>query len=72
MAEVKISQFEKKFSDLEQLVKSIDDQKYSLAESLKAYKQGMQWIDECQKMLNQAELTIKQYQAQQTQPQQDE
>jgi|GEM_PF-7089940 exodeoxyribonuclease VII small subunit len=72
MAEVKISQFEKKFSDLEQLVKSIDDQKYSLAESLKAYKQGMQWIDECQKMLNQAELTIKQYQAQKTQPQQDE
>ena len=72
MAEVKISQFEKKFSDLEQLVKSIDDQKYSLAESLKAYKQGMQWVDECQKMLNQAELTIKQYQAQQTQPQQDE
>jgi exodeoxyribonuclease VII small subunit len=72
MAEVKISQFEKKFSDIEQLVKSIDDQKYSLAESLKAYKQGMQWVDECQKMLNQAELTIKQYQAQQIQPQPDE
>ena len=51
--------FEQKLSRLEEIVKLIENEKTPLEESLELYAEVAKLAAECNKTLNQAELTLK-------------
>ncbi len=52
--------FEQAFAELEQVVKALEAGNQPLEEALALYERGMQLADRCQKLLNTAELRIRQ------------
>ena len=51
--------FEKAMADLEEVVRSLEDGKLTLDESLKAFEKGIKLVNACNEKLNSAEQKIK-------------
>ena len=51
--------FEKKLSELENLVAKLESGELSLEESLKAYEEGIALTSDCQNLLEKAQLRIE-------------
>lgn len=53
--------FEAQMQELDELVKSMENGKMSLEETLRAYREGMKMADELGQRLSQAEKTMLEY-----------
>ena len=51
--------FESTLSEIEKIIESLEEGNLSLEDSIKAYEKGISLTKACQKMLSDAELTIK-------------
>ncbi len=60
MSETKTSSFEEKIAHAKQILEKLMDPEITLAESVKAYEEGMKELQKAAKMLEEAKLKINQ------------
>tara|TARA_B100000965_G_scaffold8464_1_gene6567 strand:- start:634 stop:858 length:225 start_codon:yes stop_codon:yes gene_type:complete len=51
--------FESSLTELESIVKKLEDENINLEDSVKSFEEGVNLVKECQKQLQNAELKIK-------------